>query len=173
MTWYQKFIIDGHPTTPKGFMSEEYFKKLVPLFPPDLHGKVILDLACNAGFVSYKLAAMGAHVTGIEKNPLYFEQAQYISYKLSPPPINLVLGDIETYDLQQFDPDLVIFLSVINHLNDPQAMVIKLSLLNSDVIASFRLSEFHKWQNLFLDRGFKAVKEAYYAKKRAVYLRKP
>jgi len=67
------------------YIFERYRRaKLWRLFPKerlfhllgDLHGKSVLDFACGEGVVSTQLAAVGAHVTGIDISPELIDIAE-------------------------------------------------------------------------------------------------
>lgn len=166
--WYQQFVIDGLKTTTRPFMSKEYFDQIRPLFPENLVNLNILDLACNAGLVSFELAKLGAKVLGVDNNPTYIAQAQYIQQQTDISDVKFILADIETiYPIYKYD--VVILLSALYHLSNPRKMAAKLDSLDSDLVLSFRLNNYDKYISLFKRK--QVIKEASYAKKRAVLLR--
>ena len=169
--WYQRFIIDGKPTTNRPFMTDEYFNQLLPLFPDNIFGKTVLDLACNAGLVSFNLAKLGAKVIGVDSNELAINQAHYVMSKLDLPKVEFIVSDIEDFPISSYYPDIILMLSMLYHLKDPRAMIEKVCSLPSDIIASFRLNNYDKYIGMFKDYGRTVIKEATYARKRAALLR--
>ena len=169
--WYQQFIIDGKPTTNRPFMTDEYFNQLRPLFPDDLSDKKVLDLACNAGLVSFNLAKLGAKVIGVDKDKQYIDQAHYVMSKLDVPKVEFIISDLEDLPIDDYPSDIILMLSTIYHLNNPKAMIEKVCNQPSDIVASFRLNNYDKYIGMFKDYGRTVVKETTYARKRAALLR--
>lgn len=169
--WYQKFIIKGKPTTKKGFMNEEYFAKLTHLFPSNLSGKRVLDLGCNAGFISFKLANLGAKVVGFDKDEHYIDQANYVMRANGAKKVKFLLLDVESLLLPAYRPDLVVALSIIYHLSNPEEMIKKLCQLPCNIIASFRLSNFDLYTSIFKSFNKHPVDFASYGRKRAALFR--
>lgn len=169
--WYHQYIIDGKPTTNRPFMNEEIFSQLFPIFPENLKGKVVLDLACNAGFVSFKLAQRGARVYGIDCNESYIDQANYAMEKLSLPRVRFFILDVENIEPSFYNPHLIVALSMVYHLHDPKAFVKKICDVGCDIVTSFRLNLYDHYIKMFTDFGRQVVKEVDYAKKRAALIR--
>jgi 2-polyprenyl-3-methyl-5-hydroxy-6-metoxy-1,4-benzoquinol methylase len=163
--WYQQFIVDNKPTTPVGFMNEEYFIEIAKLLP-DVKDKKVLDLCCNAGFVSFKLAELGASVIGIEREKLYLDQADSVKCHFNW--VSFLQADIEKIDLSVYKPDLILALSCLYHLKNPEEMVRKICDQNCMVIASFRLNNFINYLDLFKVNGRKPDLITNYGKKFAV-----
>lgn len=172
-SWYQQFEIDGELTTPKGYMNNEYFDQLSILLPDHLQGALVVDLGCNAGFVSIKLAEMGAMVIGVEKSSKYLDQAAFVIKKLNPNtlyPIEFLQKDISEVDLHSMDPELIMALSCIYHTSDPEKMIKKLSATNARIIASFRAKDAAHYQMLFMKYNRPTICQAFYGKKYAYLL---
>ena len=170
--WYQRFVIDGKPTTKVGFMNDRYYNKIEPLLPTNLSEKHVIDLCCNAGFVSFKLAEKGAHVIGVECDLKFYNQALYIRsipglFNTSPVP-TFINKDVEDFNFEDYSPDLVLALSCIYHLSNPSLMVSRLSSLNAVIIASFRQNNLDKYLDLFSKQGLVPTKVNTYGRKTAV-----
>lgn len=72
---------------------------------PDLHGKRVIDIGCNAGLYSVEASCRGAaSVIGIDKNPRAIEQAKLVSSifrRLGRP-----VGKIEFRHVEDFQKEL-------------------------------------------------------------------
>ena len=170
--WYHKFNVNGKDTTPKGFMNEEYFKKLSYVLPNELYGKKVLDLACNAGFVSFKLAKLGAKVIGFDKSEYYIDQANYIMKNTNVPKVRFIISDIEELLIECYSPDIILLLSALYHLKDPKAMVDKLCMADCDLVVSFRKQNCDKYLAMFDNYNMDIVRETSYGNKRAYLLKR-
>jgi tRNA (mo5U34)-methyltransferase len=88
--------------------------------PRDLTGWSALDLGCNAGFYSVELAKRGAHVTGVDVEPLYLNQARWVARQFQfEERLEFIEGHV--YDLLREERryDLVWFTGVFYHLRYP------------------------------------------------------
>lgn len=171
--WYQKFTIGKESTTAKGLMNDEFFDKILRLFPKNLANKLILDLACNAGLASFRLAGLGAKVIGFDKSEHYIDQANFIMKTLNKPKVFFVISDIENLMISNYSPDIVLLLSSIYHLKDPKAMIKKVCQEPTDIIISFRLSNYDQYMKIFKSYGRSSSGEVNYGRKRAVLFRQP
>lgn len=116
------------PTHPLGDFPAFKWAQIAPCLPEDLEGWTALDIGCNAGFYSFELARRGAHVTGIDVDPHFLQQARWAAeqYELT----NAVeFRQAQVYDLAHAVEryDLVLFLGVFYHLRYP--------LLGLDIVA--------------------------------------
>jgi len=122
--WFHNLHLpDGTQTAPGhrfGDFPRFKWEKLEATVPQDMQGWSVLDIGCNAGFYSLQLANRGAHVLGLEVEPLYLRQAQWIAreYELTDR-LEFVEGDV--YQLINSDRkfDLVWFTGVFYHLRYP------------------------------------------------------
>jgi tRNA (mo5U34)-methyltransferase len=122
--WFHNLHLpDGTQTAPGhrfGDFPKFKWDKLERAVPKDLTGWSVLDIGCNAGFYSLQLANRGAHVLGLEIEPLYLRQAQWIAreYELTDR-LEFIEGDV--YQLINSDRkfDLVWFTGVFYHLRYP------------------------------------------------------
>ena len=170
--WYQQFKVNGKYTTPKGFMNEKFFKQLSYVLPKELEGKNVLDLACNAGFVSFKLAGLGAHVIGFDKSEHYIDQANYIMKNTKVPKVRFIIADIEQLLLEAYSPHIIVLLSALYHLKDPASMVSKLCNTKADLVISLRNTNYDEYIKLFESHNMKIVRESTYGRKRASLIKR-
>jgi tRNA (mo5U34)-methyltransferase len=88
--------------------------------PQDLTGWSVLDIGCNAGFYSIELARRGAHVLGLDVEPLYLNQARWAAkYCGMEEQLEFVEGQVYQLlnDNRKFD--MVWFTGVFYHLRYP------------------------------------------------------
>jgi tRNA (mo5U34)-methyltransferase len=130
--WFHNLHLpDGTQTAPDHFLGDfpSYKWEQVRRFlPEDLKGWTALDIGCNAGFYSIELARRGAHVTGIDYDPHYLEQARWASRRFGVAD-RIELREMTVYDLARSGEawDLVLFMGVLYHLRYP--------LLGLDIVA--------------------------------------
>lgn len=122
--WFHNIHLPGgQQTAPDHFLGDfPAFKweQIKDNIPEDLSGKTVLDIGCNAGFYSVKLAQRGAQVTAIDLDTNYLEQAKWVvdQYRLWD---NITLKQKQVYDLAQVDQnyDIIWFMGVFYHLRYP------------------------------------------------------
>lgn len=148
-------------------MNEDYFRSISTILPPNLDNKVVLDLCCNAGFVSFKLAEKGAKVTAIDSSEYYIDQAHYVMNKVGLPKVKFLIMDIEELEPKFYNPYLIVFLSCLYHLKDPKKFVQKLNDLSCYLLVSFRKQNYNQYIKMF-DKEI--ISETEYGNKRAVLL---
>jgi tRNA (mo5U34)-methyltransferase len=130
--WFHNLHLpDGTQTAPEhplGDFPGFKWRKLAPHLPEDLRGWRALDIGCNAGFYSFELARRGAHVTGIDVNPRYLEQARWAARQFGLEAA-IDFRRMQVYDLADSEEsfDLVLFMGVFYHLRYP--------LLGLDIVA--------------------------------------
>lgn len=122
--WFHNLHLpDGTQTAPGhrfGDFPKFKWDKLEHAVPQDMSGWSVLDIGCNAGFYSLEIANRGAQVLGLEIEPLYLRQAQWIAREYGVTDrLEFIEGDV--YQLinssQRFD--LVWFTGVFYHLRYP------------------------------------------------------
>jgi SAM-dependent methyltransferase len=90
-------------------------------YPKGLHELDCLDVACNEGYFSQLLYRRGARVKGIDIRPTNIKRAKLVqqNFGLSPERLTFELGDF----LELKDPDesyeIVLFLGLLYHLENP------------------------------------------------------
>jgi len=124
--WFHNLHLpDGSQTAPGhalGDFPAFKWREIAPHLPADLSGWTALDIGCNAGFYTFELAARGAHVTGIDVEPLFLRQAEWAAHEYGV--ADRVHFDLATMTEQY---DLVLFMGVFYHLRYP--------LLGLDLVA--------------------------------------
>jgi tRNA (mo5U34)-methyltransferase len=119
--WFHDLEIGGvrtAPAHPLGNFLEEIWLQVRPAFPARMHGMTVLDVGCNAGFYSLKLAARGARVTGIEHDARYVEQARFAAAAVGA---EIEYIEMDVYDVGELGRtfDFVLFMGVFYHLRHP------------------------------------------------------
>src|SRR3954470_12141420 len=79
--WFHNLHLpDGSQTAPAhplGDFPSFKWREIAGLLPGDPAGWAALDIGCNAGYYAFQLAQRGAHVTGIDVEPLFLRQAEW------------------------------------------------------------------------------------------------
>lgn len=104
----------------------------------DLTGKTVLDVGCYYGFFLHEAIRRGARrAVGIEMDPQRFQIAKTLA-PLWNGKVEVHQGRIEDINLdEQFD--IVLFLNVMHHVNDPITVMKKLtSLCRDTLVVEFR-----------------------------------
>lgn len=131
--WFHNLHLpDGAETAPRhplGDFPAFKWAQLAPHLPENLEGWSALDVGCNAGYYAFALAQRGAHVTGIDVEPLFLRQADWAAREFGLAE-RVEFRRMQVYDLahQPEDYDLVLFMGVFYHLRYP--------LLGLDIVAS-------------------------------------
>lgn len=122
--WFHNLHLpDGTQTCPEHALGDfPAFKwaAIAPHLPASLDGWAALDVGCNAGFYSFELARRGAHVTALDVDSHYLDQARWAArqFRLSN---QIDFEKMQVYDLARLDRrwDLVLFMGVFYHLRYP------------------------------------------------------
>ncbi len=129
--WFHDLEIHGIHTVPEhplGAFLLDLWRQVEPAFPPDMRGKTVLDVGCNAGFYSLQLHARGAQVTGIEHDPHYLRQARFVAGELGAD-IEYLQLDVYEVDRLGRQFDYVLFMGVLYHLRYPLLALDKVARL--------------------------------------------
>jgi tRNA (mo5U34)-methyltransferase len=122
--WFHNLHLpDGSLTAPGhalGDFPANKWRQLAPCLPVDLTGWSVLDIGCNAGFYTLELAKLGAHVTGIDSEPLFLRQAEWAAQEFGLSHM-VEFRRMQIYDLAHVNEtwDLVLFMGVFYHLRHP------------------------------------------------------
>lgn len=122
--WFHNLHLpDGSQTAPDHFLGDfPSFKweEIKDSVPEDLSGWKVLDVGCNAGFYSIKLAQRGAEVTGIDLDDHYLKQARWAAAQFKVED-RVSFKNLQVYDLAHIEEqyDLVWFMGVFYHLRYP------------------------------------------------------
>ena len=122
--WFQNIRLDhGIQTAPDHFLGDYpafKFAGFAQVLPPDLEGRSVLDIGCNAGFYSIEMKRRGAgRVLGVDSDDRYLAQARLVAEELGFPDIEY--RNLSVYDVGALGErfDLVIFMGVLYHLRHP------------------------------------------------------
>jgi len=130
--WFHNLHLpDGTQTAadhPLGDFPAFKWRQIAPQVPADLTGRRVLDIGCNAGYYSFKLAERGAEVLAIDVDDHYLRQARWAAEQLDPDG-RVEFRRMQVYDLARVrdEFDLILFLGVLYHLRHP--------LLAIDIVA--------------------------------------
>ena len=83
--WFHNLQLDGLSTAPEHFLGDYpgmVWRAIAPSLPENLGGKAVLDIGCNAGYMSFATKRLGAgYVLGIDSNlgagTSFVEQAEF------------------------------------------------------------------------------------------------
>ena len=119
--WFHDLDLGGvrtAPDHPLGNFLQELWSTVEGAFPSDMRGKTVLDIGCNAGFYSFRMAERGATVTGVDHSETYLEQARFAAAILGH---DVEFRRLEAYDVGELGRsfDYVIFMGVLYHLRYP------------------------------------------------------
>jgi tRNA (mo5U34)-methyltransferase len=122
--WFHNLHLpDGRQTAPNhslGDFPSFKWNEISQHIPADLSGWNVLDIGCNAGFYTFKLAERGARVTAIDSDPLYLGQARWAAEHFGFSD-RVEFREMQIYDLirQPESYDLIWFMGVLYHLRHP------------------------------------------------------
>jgi SAM-dependent methyltransferase len=107
----------GGETKTRSFYREDMLLRTIML-ATDLRDKSLLDLACNDGFWSFRLARFGLKsVTGIDLNSTHIAKANFLKYVYDVPSFTFKREDLfEFLAATGKTYDIVLLLSVLYHL---------------------------------------------------------
>ncbi len=88
----------------------------------DIKGKILLDLGCGDGALTYLLAKAGAQVTGVdnEAEGLEFAKQHFSRHNARG---NFVLADVRSTGLPDSSFDIVVSSDVIEHVEHPEELI--------------------------------------------------
>jgi tRNA (mo5U34)-methyltransferase len=137
--WFHNINLQGIWTAPDHFLGDYpgvKFRRFERALP-DVRGKSVLDIGCNAGFYSIEMRRRGAsRVLGIDSDGRYLDQARLASRTLGFDDIEFAKLDV--YDVGAIGErfDLVIFMGVLYHLRHP---LLALDLIHEHVAGDMLL----------------------------------
>jgi tRNA (mo5U34)-methyltransferase len=132
--WFHNLDLGGVMTAPEHFLGDfprAKWARFEHVVPPDLRGKTVLDVGCNAGFYAIEMKRRGAErVVGIDTDDAYLEQARFAARVCG---VDLELRKTSVYEVATLGErfDLVLFMGVLYHLRHP---LLALDLLHDHVV---------------------------------------
>jgi len=134
--WFHNMVLDGIETAPGHFLGDYPRNKLSRFADalPDVTGKSVLDIGCNAGFYAFEMKRRGAgRVLGLDSDPRYLAQARLASEVLGLP-IELRRSDVYRVGELYERFDVVLFMGVLYHLRHP---LLALDLIHDHVARDY------------------------------------
>jgi tRNA (mo5U34)-methyltransferase len=132
--WFQNLDLGGVSTAPNHFLGDYpniKWRTFAHAIPPDLTGKSVLDIGCNAGFYSLEMKRRGAaRVVGIDSDETYLAQARFAAEVKGA---QIEFRKLDVYDVAKLGErfDVVLFMGVLYHLRHP---LLALDLLYEHVV---------------------------------------
>jgi tRNA (mo5U34)-methyltransferase len=120
--WFHNLDLDGVPTAPEHFLGDYpavKWRRFADVIAPDLSGRTVLDIGCNAGFYSIEMKRRGAaRVLGIDTDEDYLQQARFAT---AVKQLDIEFRRLSVYDLGALGErfDIVLFMGVLYHLRHP------------------------------------------------------
>jgi tRNA (mo5U34)-methyltransferase len=120
--WFHNIDLGGVRTAPDHFLGDypgAKFRRFEHRLP-DVRGRTVLDIGCNAGFYSIEMKRRGAsRVLGVDSDERYLAQARLAAEVLGFDEIEF--SHLDAYDMGAIGErfDLVIFMGVLYHLRHP------------------------------------------------------
>jgi tRNA (mo5U34)-methyltransferase len=120
--WFHNLDLGGISTAPDHFLGDFpsiKWRTFCNAIAPDLSGKSVLDIGCNAGFYSLEMKRRGAtRVLGIDCDDSYLDQARFAA-KVTE--LDIEFRKMSVYDVGALGEvfDVVLFLGVLYHLRHP------------------------------------------------------
>jgi tRNA (mo5U34)-methyltransferase len=120
--WFHNMKLGGVDTAPDHFLGDYprfKWERFAHAIPPDLTGRTVLDIGCNAGFYSIEMKRRGAdRVVGIDTNEGYLAQARFAA-EISG--VDIELRQLSVFEVGRLEErfDVVLFMGVLYHLRHP------------------------------------------------------
>ncbi|MFN3352103.1 MAG: TIGR04290 family methyltransferase [Brevundimonas sp.] len=119
--WFHNMELAGVRTAPDHFLHDYPANKWARFANrlPDVTGKTVLDIGCNAGFHAIEMKRRGAaRVVGMDHDDRYLDQAR-LAAELSG--VEIELRKLSVYDVGALGErfDVVLFMGVLYHLRHP------------------------------------------------------
>lgn len=120
--WFHNIELGGIQTAPDHFLGDYPAVKWRQFWhevAPELPGRSVLDIGCNAGFYSIAAKRAGAsRVVGIDSDEGYLAQARFAAEVSG---LDIEYRQLSVYDVAELGErfDVVMFLGVLYHLRHP------------------------------------------------------
>jgi tRNA (mo5U34)-methyltransferase len=120
--WFHNLDLGGVRTAPGHFLGDYpavKWQRFADAISPDLAGRNVLDIGCNAGFYSIEMKRRGAaRVLGIDSEDEYLDQARFAAEVND---VEIEFRNLSVYDVALLGEkfDVVLFMGVFYHLRHP------------------------------------------------------
>ena len=134
--WFHNLDLNGVKTAPDHFLGDYpavKWRHFADAIPADLSGKSVLDVGCNAGFYSLEMKRRGAaRVLAIDYDEGYLQQARFAAEVTG---LDIEFAQLSVYDVGALGErfDLVLFLGVLYHLEDPLGAMRRVAALTREL----------------------------------------
>ena len=133
--WFHNLRLRGVSTAPQHFLGDYpqvKYARFRDTIDPDLTGRSVLDIGCNAGFYSLEMKRRGARrVLGIDTDEHYLHQARFAA-EVEEADVEFLRMSVWDIAALQEKFDLVLFMGVFYHLRHP---LLALDLIHEHVAA--------------------------------------
>ncbi len=132
--WFHNLNLGGVQTAPEHFLGDYpavKWQRFAGSIPPDLTGRSVLDIGCNAGFYAIEMKRRGAaRVLGLDTDERYLAQARFAAEVEAA---DIEFRQMSVYELPKLGErfDLVLFMGVLYHLRHP---LLALDILHEHVV---------------------------------------
>jgi tRNA (mo5U34)-methyltransferase len=120
--WFHNIELDGVSTAPAHFLGDYpsvKWRRFSKAIEPEIEGRSVLDIGCNAGFYSIEMKRCGAaRVLGIDSDEGYLRQARFAAEVND---FDIEFRNVSVYDVSTLGErfDIVLFMGVLYHLRHP------------------------------------------------------
>ena len=120
--WFHNLELGGVRTAPTHFLGDYpsvKWRRFSDAIEPEIEGRTVLDIGCNAGFYSIEMKRCGAaRVLGIDSNEDYLRQARFAAEVNG---FDIEFRNVSVYDVSTLGErfDIVLFMGVLYHLRHP------------------------------------------------------
>ena len=115
---------------------DHLWPRMIEAHGGSLAGLRVLDIACNCGGFAIEAARAGAaEVIGIDVDPHYIRQAEFIRDALGYDNVSYRVARLEDLDVAETGSfDVIFFFGILYHLADPVGALTRISALARDMI---------------------------------------
>jgi tRNA (mo5U34)-methyltransferase len=120
--WFHNLELGGVSTAPAHFLGDYpsvKWRRFSKAIEPEIEGRTVLDIGCNAGFYSIEMKRSGAtRVLGIDSDEGYLRQARFAAEVNG---FDIEFRNVSVYDVRSLAErfDIVLFMGVLYHLRHP------------------------------------------------------
>lgn len=137
--WYQDIDLkNGISTKTRRLWGEELknprerWRSIKSAFPAKFQKKSVLDLGCNAGYFSFKVADRGAaRIVGVDLNPKYIEQAKFCN-EVRGDNAEFRVGGVTPIEAGDREFDITLCIGLLYHVPDIFGAIKEISRVTRD-----------------------------------------